>query len=48
MLLSEKAGIEIDLPDLPDATHHNLRGALANERAHTFLGCSISAATEDE
>jgi len=39
--LSEKARIEVYLPDLPRAAYQDLLSALAQEFTYTFGGCSI-------
>ena len=41
MPLSEKARIEVYLPDLPRAAYQDLLSALAQEFTYTFGGCSI-------
>ena len=41
MLLSEKARIEVYVPDLPQATYQNLLDALAQEFTYTFGGAAI-------
>ena len=41
MPLSEKARIEVYLPDLPRAAYQDLLNALAQEFTYTFGGCSI-------
>jgi hypothetical protein len=38
--LSEKARIEVYLPDLPRAEYRNLLGALEQEFTYTFGGCT--------
>ena len=40
MPLSEKARIEVYLPDLPRAEYQDLLGALEQEFAYTFGGCT--------
>jgi hypothetical protein len=39
--LSEKARIEVYVPDLPQETYQNLLDALAREFTHTFGGTTI-------
>jgi hypothetical protein len=39
--LSEKARIEVYLPDLPRAAYQDLLGELAREFTYTFGGCTI-------
>jgi hypothetical protein len=39
--LSEKARIEVYLPDLPRAEYQDLLGALEQEFTYTFGGCSV-------
>jgi hypothetical protein len=39
--LSEKARIEVYLPDLPHASYRDLLGALTQEFTYTFGGCTI-------
>jgi hypothetical protein len=39
--LSEKARIEVYVPDLPQETYQNLLGALAQEFTYTFGGATI-------
>jgi len=39
--LSEKARIEVYLPDLPTAAYRNLLDALDREFTYTFGGCTI-------
>ena len=41
MPLSEKARIEVYLPDLPRAAYQDLLGELAREFTYTFGGCTI-------
>lgn len=41
MPLSEKARIEVYLPDLPRAAYQDLLKALAQEFTYTFGGCTI-------
>ena len=41
MPLSEKARIEVYVPDLPQQTYQNLLDALAQEFTYTFGGCTI-------
>lgn len=41
MPLSEKARIEVYLPDLPRAAYQDLLSALAREFTYTFGGCTI-------
>ncbi len=41
MPLSEKARIEVYLPDLPRAAYQDLLKTLAQEFAYTFGGCTI-------
>lgn len=41
MPLSEKARIEVYLPDLPQAAYHALLSTLAQEFTYTFGGCTI-------
>lgn len=40
MPLSEKARIEVYLPDVPRPAYHDLLGALEQEFTHTFGGCT--------
>jgi hypothetical protein len=39
--LSEKARVEVYLPDLPGATYQNLLATLTREFTFTFGGCTI-------
>jgi hypothetical protein len=39
--LSEKARIEVYLPDLPSAAYHHLLEALDREFTYAFGGCSV-------
>jgi hypothetical protein len=39
--LSERARIEVYVPDLPSPAYVNLTAALAREFTHTFGGCTI-------
>ena len=41
MPLSEKARVEVYLPDLPKASYQDLLAALDQEFTHTFGGCTI-------
>ena len=41
MPLSERARVEVYLPDLPRATYQNLLAALTREFTHAFGGCTI-------
>ena len=41
MPLSEKARIEVYIPDLPQQTYQNLLNALAQECTYTFGGATI-------
>lgn len=41
MPLSEKARVEVYLPDLPRAAYQDLLNALAREFTYTFGGCTI-------
>ena len=41
MPLSEKARIEVYLPDLPQAAYQELLSTLAQEFTYTFGGCTI-------
>lgn len=41
MPLSEKARVEVYLPDLPRRAYQDLLDALAREFAYTFGGCTI-------
>lgn len=41
MPLSERARVEVYLPDLPRAAYQNLLKELAQEFAYTFGGCTI-------
>lgn len=41
MPLSEKARVEVYLPDLPRAAYQDLLDALAQEFTYTFGGCTI-------
>ena len=41
MPLSEKARVEVYLPDLPRAAYQDLLSALAQEFTYTFGGCTI-------
>lgn len=41
MPLSEKARVEVYLPDLPQAAYQDLLSALAQEFTYTFGGCTI-------
>lgn len=41
MPLSEKARIEVYLPDLPRASYRDLLSALTQEFTYTFGGCTI-------
>ncbi len=41
MPLSEKARIEVFLPDHPDTAYHNLPAILDQEFTYSFGGCSI-------
>ena len=41
MPLSEKARVEVYLPDLPRAIYQDLLAALTREFTHTFGGCTI-------
>ncbi|MGH7900722.1 MAG: hypothetical protein ACRENZ_03195 [Thermodesulfobacteriota bacterium] len=41
MPLSEKARIEVYLPDLPKKTYQNLLNSLDQEFTYTFSGCTI-------
>ncbi len=41
MPLSEKARIEVYLPDLPRRVYHDLLDELAQEFTYTFGGCTI-------
>lgn len=41
MPLSEKARIEVYLPDLPAQAYRNLLDALDREFTHTFGGCTV-------
>ena len=41
MPLSEKARIEVYLPDLPRAAYQDLLGALTQEFTYAFGGCTI-------
>jgi hypothetical protein len=39
--LSEKARVEVYLPDLPRAAYQDLLGVLEQEFTYTFGGCTI-------
>ena len=41
MPLSERARVEVYLPDLPRAIYQDLLAALTREFTHTFGGCTI-------
>ena len=41
MPLSERARVEVHLPDLPRAAYHDLLDELAQEFTYTFGGCPI-------
>lgn len=41
MPLSEKARVEVYLPDLPRAAYQDLLGVLEQEFTYTFGGCTI-------
>lgn len=41
MPLSERAGVEVYLPDLPRAAYQDLLNELAQEFTYTFGGCTI-------
>lgn len=41
MPLSEKARVEVYLPDLPRAAYQDLLSALSQEFTHAFGGCTI-------
>lgn len=43
MPLSERARVEVYLPDLPRANYQDLLAALTREFTYTFGGCSIIA-----
>ena len=42
MPLSERARVEVYLPDLPRATYQDLLAALTHEFTYTFGGCTIN------
>ena len=42
MPLSERARVEVYLPDLPRATYQDLLAALTREFTYTFGGCTIN------
>lgn len=46
MPLSERARVEVYLPDLPRATYEDLLTALTREFTYTFGGCTINAGLE--
>ncbi|HEY6330040.1 MAG TPA: hypothetical protein VI756_11940 [Blastocatellia bacterium] len=46
MPLSEKARIEVYLPDLPNPAYRNLAEALEREFTYTFGGCTINRGLE--
>ena len=46
MPLSEKARVEVYLPDLPRAAYQDLLSALAQEFTYTFGGCTIVSGLE--
>ena len=43
MPLSERARVEVYLPDLPRAVYQDLLAALTQEFTYTFGGCTINA-----
>lgn len=46
MPLSERARVEVYLPDLPRAIYHDLLAALTQEFTYTFGGCTIIGGLE--
>ena len=46
MPLSERARVEVYLPDLPRANYRDLLAALTREFTYTFGGCTINAGLE--
>ena len=46
MPLSERARVEVYVPDLPRAAHQDILGALSDEFTHTFGGCTVLRSLE--